>query len=107
MPDIISTAQQKNEWKLANALKEYLPASLVWKSIGGYPILYRTGFLGSARGVAFFTGDKQQITIERRRWKDAILETLKKYKDTTGISIEVKYTFDIPKKFKKGDRYAN
>jgi hypothetical protein len=102
MPDIISTTQQKNEWGLANALKKSLPEELEWKDIGGYPILYRTGFLGSSRGVAFLSGDKK-ITIEHRRSKDAILEALQKYKDATGITVEVKLTFEVPKKFKRGD----
>lgn len=89
------------EWGLANALKEYLPIGLVWKPIGGYPILYRKGFWGSFKGIAFLSGDQKKITIENRRWKDAILETLKKCKDAKGITIEVKYTFDVPKKIKK------
>lgn len=100
MPDIISTTSQKKEWELANALKEYLPIGLVWKPIGGYPILYLTGFLGSSRGVAFLTGGRT-ITIEGRRSKNAILEALQKYKDAKGITIEVKCTFDVPKKNKK------
>ena len=104
MPEILS-ASQKAEQELAEALKEFLPDQLEWKDIGGYPVLYRKGFLGSFKGVAFLTGGTT-ITIESRRWKDAILEVLHKYKETDGITIQVKLGFEEPKQFKKGENYG-
>lgn len=101
MPDILS-GSQKAERELAEALKEFLPEQLEWKDIGGYPILYQKGFFGSFKGIAFLSGDTKRITIESRRWKDAILKMLEKYKDATGITIEVKLTFEVPKKPRKG-----
>jgi hypothetical protein len=105
MPDILS-GSQKAERELAEALKEFLPEQLEWKDIGGYPVLYRKGFFGSFKGVAFLSSGKK-ITILSRSWKAAILETLRKYKEVDGITIEVNLGFTEPKKYKKGDRYAN
>lgn len=102
MPDPIVETPQQKEQDFANALSKFLPRNLEWRLIGNYPILYQKGFWGSLKGcIAFFSGDKKRITIESHGWKDAILETLKKYKDATGITIEVKYSFDVSKKNKK------
>ena len=90
MPNILSTSQ-KEEWELANALKEFLPGQLEWRDVGGYPILYQKGFLGSLTGcIAFLTGNRT-ITIERRGWKDAILEALEKYQAANGTTIQTHF----------------
>lgn len=91
MSDILS-ASQKKEWELANALKEFLPQWLEWRGVGGYPTLYRKGFLGSFKGVAFLTGDTK-ITIESSRWKDAILKALSEYKSAKGVTVDVRLNF--------------
>jgi hypothetical protein len=102
MPDILNVSQKK-EWELAEALKKFLPVVLEWKDVDGYPILYRKGFWGSLKVVAFFSGDKS-ITIERRNWKTAILEALQRYKDAGGTIVEVRLGFEKPKNLnRKGE----
>ena len=92
MPEIVETDKQK-EWKLANALSKFLPQNLEWRPIGGYPILYRKGFWGSFKGIAFLSGDKKRITIESRRWKDAILKAKSEYEAANGVTVDVKLDF--------------
>jgi hypothetical protein len=101
MPDTIIETPQQKEWNLANALGKFLPDNLEWRLIGGYPILYQKGFWGSLKGSVAFLTDGTRITVERGEWKAAIDEALQKYKAANGITIEVKYSFDTPKKFKK------
>jgi hypothetical protein len=97
IPDasIIDSSKVK-EQKLAEALKEFLPEALEWRDIGGYPILYRKGFLGSFKSIAFLSGGTK-LFIESRKWKNAILEVVQKYKDASGLTIDVVLS-DTPEK---------